>query len=76
MEMTDDQERKNVSISGRLYRQIEERVAASEFTSVDEYVNFILEEVMNEAEEEDVQLSSEDEDREVKKRLKDLGYLD
>jgi Arc/MetJ-type ribon-helix-helix transcriptional regulator len=74
--MTDDQERKNVSISGRLYRQIEERVAASEFTSVDEYVNFILEEVMNEAEEEDVQLSSEDEDREVKKRLKDLGYLD
>jgi Arc/MetJ-type ribon-helix-helix transcriptional regulator len=76
MEMTDDQERKNVSISGRLYCQIEERVAASEFTSVDEYVNFILEEVMNEAEEEDVQLSSEDEDREVKKRLKDLGYLD
>ena len=74
--MTDEQERKNVSISGRLYRLIEERVTASEFTSVDEYVDFILEEVVDEAEQVENQVSSEDEDREVKKRLKDLGYLD
>ena len=73
--MAEEQERKNVTISGRLYRLIEDRVADSEFTSVDEYVDFILEEVLDEEEEEN-QLSSEDEDREVKKRLKDLGYLD
>ena len=73
--MAEEQVRKNVTISGRLYRLIEDRVADSEFTSVDEYVDFILEEVLDEEEEEN-QLSSEDEDREVKKRLKDLGYLD
>ena len=74
--MIDGRERKNVSISGRLYRLIEDRVADSEFTSVDEYVDFVLEEVMDEVKQEENQLSSEDEDREVKKRLKDLGYLD
>ena len=74
--MIEDQEGKAVLISGRLYRLIEDRVAASEFTSVDEYVNFILEEVMDEADKEESQLTPEDEDREVKKRLKDLGYLD
>ena len=74
--MIDERERKNVSISGRLYRLIEDRVAGSEFTSVDEYVDFVLEEVMDEVKQEENQLSSEDEDREVKKRLKDLGYLD
>ena len=74
--MIDGRERKNVSISGRLYRLIEDRVAGSEFTSVDEYVDFVLEEVMDEVKQEENQLSSEDEDREVKKRLKDLGYLD
>jgi len=31
---------------------------------------------MDEVKQEENQLSSEDEDREVKKRLKDLGYLD
>ena len=74
--MTEEQEKKSIPISGRLYRKIEDHVAASEFTSVEEYVNFILEEVMEEVEKEESQLTSEDEDREVKKRLKELGYLD
>ena len=56
-----------------LYQKIEARVNNSEFNSVDEYVKFVLEEVFRE-DEETVTLDERDEE-EVKKRLKDLGYL-
>ena len=49
-------------------------LAGTEFQSVDEYANFVLEEVLKE-EESETSLSKEDE-KEVKRRLKGLGYLD
>lgn len=57
-----------------LYSKIEERVKGTDFGSADEYVEFILEEVIKEKEGESA--FSEEEEEEVKKRLKDLGYLD
>jgi len=68
------EERKTISLPTELYAKIEQRVAGTEFHSVDEYVNFVLEEVLKE-EEPETSLSKEDEE-EVKKRLKALGYLD
>jgi len=68
------EERKTVSLTGELYGKIEQRIAGTEFRSVDEYVNFVLEEVLKE-EEPETTFSKEDEE-EVKKRLKTLGYLD
>lgn len=68
------EERKTVSLPAELYTKIEQRVARTEFHSVDEYVNFVLEEVLKE-EEPETTFSKEDEE-EVKKRLKALGYLD
>jgi len=68
------EERKTVSLPAELYGKIEQRVAGTEFQSVDEYVNFVLEEVLKE-EEPETTFSKEDEE-EVKKRLKALGYLD
>ena len=68
------EERKTVSLPAELYTKIEQRVAGTEFHSVDEYVNFVLEEVLKE-EEPETTFSKEDEE-EVKKRLKALGYLD
>ena len=72
--MKEKEEKKAVFLPAELYGKIEERVKATDFGSVDEYVEFVMEEVVKEEEEE--KAFSEEEEREVKKRLKDLGYLD
>jgi len=72
--MKEKEERKAVSLPAELYGKVEERVKATDFGSVDEYVEFVLEEVVKDEEEE--RAFSEEEEKEVKKRLKDLGYLD
>jgi len=73
--MSKEQESKAVLLSAELYGRIEERVKATGFGSVDEYVTFVLEEVLKEEGEEEAAFSKEEEE-EVKKRLRALGYLD
>jgi len=65
-------EKKTVFLPAELYSKIEERVSATDFGSVDEYVEFVLEEVVKEEE----RAFSEEEEKEVRRRLKNLGYLD
>ena len=72
--MKEKGEKKAVLLPAELYSKVEERLKATDFGSVDEYVEFVLEEVVKEEEEE--KAFSEEEEKEVKKRLKDLGYLD
>jgi Arc/MetJ-type ribon-helix-helix transcriptional regulator len=72
--MKEKGEKKTVFLPAELYSKVEERVKATDFSSVDEYVKFVLEEVVKEEEEE--KAFSEEEEKEVKKRLKDLGYLE
>jgi Arc/MetJ-type ribon-helix-helix transcriptional regulator len=72
--MKEKGEKKTVLLPAELYSKVEERVKATDFGSVDEYVEFVLKEVVKEEEEE--KAFSEEEEKEVKKRLKDLGYLD
>ena len=67
--------KKAIPLPSELYSQISERAEATGFSSVDEYVIFVLEEVLKEEEEEEKALSKEEEE-EVKKRLRALGYLD
>jgi len=64
---------KAVLLSNDLYEKIQERVTNTEFNSVDEYVIFVMEEVLKD--EEDQALSKEDEE-EIKKKLKAFGYLE
>ena len=60
-----------------LYSKIEERVHATEFDSVEEYVTYVMEEILREDEiEEEEPTFSEAEEEEVKKRLRALGYLE
>jgi len=59
-----------------LYRRIEERVKVTGFNSVDEYAIFVLEEVLEEEGEEGKGAFSQGDEKEVKKRLEALGYLD
>ena len=74
--MSNEKEGKAVLLSAELYRRIEERVKTTGFGSVDEYVTFIMEEVLKEEGEEEERAFSREEEEEVKKRLKALGYLE
>ena len=74
--MKKEQESKSVLLPAELYGRIEERVKATGFGSVDEYVMFVLEEVLKEEGEEEGRAFSKEDEEEVKKRLKALGYLD
>ena len=73
--MSKEQKGKAVFLSAELYNRIEERVKETGFSSVDEYVTFVLEEVLKGEGEEETAFSKEEEE-EVKKRLRALGYLD
>jgi Arc/MetJ-type ribon-helix-helix transcriptional regulator len=74
--MSNEKEGTAVLLSTELYRRIEERVKATGFGSVDDYVTFVLEEVLKEEGEEEERAFSEEEEELVKKRLRALGYLD
>ena len=71
--MKEEQKSKAVSLPAELYSQIEERAKSTGFNSIDDYVVFILEEVIKD--EGEVVISKEDEE-EVKRRLRALGYQD
>ena len=73
--MSAEQDKKAVYLSADVYQKIQERAEETGFGSVDEYVNFVMEEVLKDEEEEEVVFSKEEEE-EVKKRLRALGYLD
>ncbi len=64
----------SVSIPSTLYKKAEEQIRGTEFSSVSEYVAFVLRELLAK-EGDDEAFSGEDEEK-VKERLRSLGYLD
>ena len=64
-----------VYVSKGLYDLVKRRVEESggEFKSVEDYVEFVLKEVVKEENEEETYTPEEEE--EIKRRLKSLGYL-
>ena len=67
----------SVELPAEVHGRIERRVEGTDFDSVDEYVTFVLEEVLHYAESGSGNMTDEavDED-EVKDRLRSLGYID
>lgn len=74
--MTNELQNKTVSLPAELYSMVEERVKATGFASVEEYIIFVLKEVLKEEGSEEDGAFSKEEEEEVKKRLKALGYTD
>lgn len=68
----------NVAIPTFLVEKIKKRMEKTEFTSISNYVTYILREVISniEAEEKERSVFSKEEEEKVKSRLKDLGYID
>ena len=66
-----------VSIPTVLYKKIKKRIEGTGFTSVSDYVTYVLREVLASLEEEEKQRAfSKEEEEKVKERLRALGYLD
>ncbi len=66
-----------VSIPVSLYERIQKLIEGTGFTSVSQFVTYVLREVVAEMEEEKLKSSgvSEEEKREIIERLKRLGYI-
>jgi hypothetical protein len=67
---------RKVALPVDICKKIEHRIAATDFHSLEEYITFVLEEVLKEEGEEHDQAISEEEEEQVKSRLRALGYLD
>ncbi|MDY6965196.1 MAG: CopG family transcriptional regulator [Halobacteriota archaeon] len=68
-------DKKAVFLPSELYDMVENRIGDLEFGTVDEYVEFVITEILRDDDDDEVTFSEEEEE-EVKKRLKALGYLD
>lgn len=66
-----EEDKRDVFLPAELHGRMEERAKLTGFGSVDEYVLFILEEVLR----EEKRAYSEEDEEEIKKRLRALGYL-
>ena len=79
MESTTQSEHVSIKISKELYEKVQNRVKMSneEFKSVEDYITFLLTEVVNEAEPQggEANAYTKEEEEEIKGRLKNLGYI-
>ena len=65
-----------VEISDDIARKLIERIEGKkDFGSIDEYVNYILQQVVERLKSEKGQSFSNEDEEKVKERLKDLGYM-
>lgn len=62
----------NIKIKNELFKKIKNKAKELDF-SVDEYIEFVLKEILRE--KENIKHTKEDEEI-VKKRLKELGYIE
>ena len=74
--MKEEEGKKAVFLSALLYGRIEERVHATEFDSVEDYVSYVMEEILRGEDSEEEPTFIEAEEEEVKNRLRALGYLE
>lgn len=71
--MSTDADERTVTVADHLYERAEQRIAKTNFESVDDYVEFVLEEVLA-GDVDDAAYDDNDDD--VQARLRSLGYLD
>ena len=64
-----------IAISRKLYREVEKRIAGSQFDSVDHYIEHVIREMLAVDENEYTLMTREQQDQ-ITKRLRDLGYFD
>lgn len=68
----------NVEIKDGIYEVLELRAEEKDFNETNEYINYVLKQIAEKVkkEREEQEGYSKEEEEEVKRRLKGLGYLD
>ncbi|NPA86546.1 MAG: CopG family transcriptional regulator [Candidatus Diapherotrites archaeon] len=74
--MADEKKYTTVSIPKPLYDKIKELIEGTGFTSVSDYVTYVLREIVASIEEEKEEVFSKEEEEKIKARLRALGYID
>ena len=70
---------KTILIKDYIYKKIAARAKEADFKTTDEYIEYILKQVverLEEEKEEPEEVYSEEDEKKVKERLRALGYLD
>lgn len=75
-EKRDNEQFMSISIPTSLAEKIKKRIHGTEFSSISEYIIYILNEVVSEEEPETAEGLSKEDDERIKARLRSLGYLD
>jgi Arc/MetJ-type ribon-helix-helix transcriptional regulator len=70
-----DEEKRAVLLPVKLVRKIDEKIAHSNYVSVEAYIEDVLNEVLK-AEAMEIHLVERKQMEEIRERLKQLGYLD
>jgi hypothetical protein len=67
----------NVEIDDDMYSVLEARAEEKDFDETEEYIHYLLDQIVEKIrrEKQDAEYS-EEEEKKVKKRLEDLGYMD
>jgi hypothetical protein len=67
-----------VEIDDNVYSVLEARAVEKDFDETDEYIRYLLDQIVEKIRREKQEQDgySEEEEKKVKKRLEDLGYLD
>lgn len=73
--MSNEKKFASVAIPMLLYKKVKKRIKGTEFSSVSDYVTYVLKEVLTEEESPEEEIFSEKEEKQIKSRLKALGYL-
>jgi len=63
-----------VLIPKSVFEKIKEKIKGTDFSSVSDYVIYVLKEILSEEEEEET--VSEEEEEKIKERLRALGYIE
>lgn len=72
--MAEEKKYTTVSIPTPLFEKIQNKIKDTGFTSVSDYVTFVLREILAHGSNEES--FSEEDEKKVKDRLRSLGYLD
>ena len=77
MERQEERKYTTVSIPKPLYDKIKELIKDTGFTSVSDYVTYVLREIVASIEEEEKEeVFSKEEEEKIKSKLRALGYID
>jgi len=74
--MSEEKKYTTVSIPVPLYNKVKDNIRETGFTSVSDYVTYVLRELMAESKGEAKDEFSKEDEEKVKERLRSLGYLD